>query len=85
MAPNSASASLPAKPPRSPAERFRLYQRGIRQRSACFQININDAKIEALVKRGYLKPRERDGPSAITQAINLFIWEMLGPEIANVE
>ena len=48
----------------------------------CFQININDAKIEALVKRGYLTPRERDDPSAITQAINLSFWDFLGAKIA---
>ena len=32
MAPNSASVSLRTKPPRSPAERLRLYREGIRHR-----------------------------------------------------
>src|SRR5271169_3883743 len=70
MAPNSASVSLRTKPPRSPAERLRLYREGIRHRPrrVCFKIKMNDARIEALVKRGYLKPSERDDTSAITQA-----------------
>ena len=87
MAPNSASGNLDTKPPRSPAERLRLYREGIRHRPrrVCFEIKMNDARIEALVKRGYLKPSERDDTSAITQAINLFIWDLLGAKIAPVE
>jgi hypothetical protein len=49
------------------------------------EIKINDAKIEALVKRGYLMPSERDDSSAITQAANLFLWDLLGAKIAPVE
>ena len=74
---------LSAKPPRSPAERLRRYEAGLRRRrgSSCrAQIKIDDAKIEALVKRGYLMPNERDDDSAIEQAVSLFLWNSLAKE-----
>lgn len=75
---------LSAKPPRSPAERLRRYEEGVRRRrrrlSCPVQIKIDDAKIEALVKRGYLMPNERDDDSAIEQAASLFLWDLLAKE-----
>jgi hypothetical protein len=59
------------------AERWRLYQRRLRLRTPSCQIRIDDAKINALVRRGYLEPSERDDPIAIEQAANLFVWDSL--------
>lgn len=68
------------KTPLSPAVRLRLYRQGRRLRRHAFhaEINIDDAKIEGLIKRGYLQPSERDDASAIEQAANLFFWDSIG-------
>jgi len=54
--------------PLSPAERLRLYRRGLRVRRRSFPITIINEKIQGLVKRGYLGPSERDDLGAIEQA-----------------
>jgi hypothetical protein len=54
MSPNSASNPLL---PLSPAERLRLYRRGLRVRRRSYQtcqITISGERIKGLVKRGYI-------------------------------
>jgi hypothetical protein len=77
MSPNSASNPLHNKLPLSPAERLRLYRRGLRVGMQLIPITITDEKIEGLVKRGYLGPSERDDLSAIEQALTLFVSDAL--------
>jgi hypothetical protein len=77
MSANSASDALHKKVPLSPAERSRLYRRGLRVGTQSIPITITDERIEGLVKRGYLGSSERDDLSAIQQAISLFVWDTL--------
>lgn len=73
---------LSAKSPRSPAERLRLYRQGrrLRRHGVRAKIRIDEAKIEGLVKLGYLQPSERNDLNAIEQAAALFIWDSLERE-----
>ena len=78
MSPNSASNPLHNKLPLSPAERLRLYRRGLRVRRRSYQtcqITISGERIKGLVKRGYISPNEVDDVRAIGQAMNLFVWD----------
>ncbi len=44
------------------------------------QISIDDAKIEGLVRHGYLAPSERNDAGAIMEAASLFVWDLLASE-----
>lgn len=77
MSPNSASNSLRNKLPLPPAERLRLYRRGLRVRRRSCQITMTGERIKGLVRRGYISPNEVDDMRAIEQAMNLFVWDEL--------
>ena len=59
----------------SPAERSRRFRQMGRFGTYTCRIRIDDAKIEWLVNRGYLRPSERDDLSAVGQAISLFVGD----------
>jgi hypothetical protein len=59
------------------AERMRLYRRRRRAGSRPLTVEIHPMEIEALVKRGYLKPHERDDWSEIQFAVGAFLSDQL--------
>ena len=77
MSQNSSVGFLHNKLPLSPAERSRLYRRGLRPRMQSLPITISDERIRALVKQGYLGLNELNDMRAVEQAMNLFVWNEL--------
>jgi hypothetical protein len=59
------------------AERMRLYRHRRRRRLRPVTVEIDPVEIEALVKRGYLGPDQRDDWSEIQLAVSAFLSEQL--------
>jgi len=75
--PNSASSNSGTRLPLWRAERLRLYRRQFPGPSERLKIRVRDENINNLARRGYLGPDELDDPQAISQAVSLFIWDVL--------
>jgi hypothetical protein len=59
------------------AKRMRLYRRRQRSGSRPLTVEIHPMEIEALVKRAYLKPNDRDDWSEIQFAVRAFLSDQL--------
>ena len=70
----------PTRTPQSPAERVRLYRHRRRRGRRIVRVEIDAREVEALVRRGYLEPKDREDICAIEQAANAF--DSGRPEIA---
>ena len=77
MSPNLGSNRLPAKAPRSPAERMRLHRRRRRLQRRLVKIEVDSSEIDAMVKRRYLEPEDRDDLRAVEEAVNAFFSDAL--------
>jgi hypothetical protein len=67
----------PARTSQSPAERMRLYRRRRRRGRRVVRVEIDAAEVEALVRRGYLEPKDREDASAIEAAANAAMSDLL--------
>ena len=70
---NSKAAEPPVRSPSTAAERMRSYRQRRRRKWQSVRIEIAAAEIDALVKRGYLDPKNRDDLTAIGEAATAFI------------
>jgi hypothetical protein len=59
------------------AIRMRLYRRRRRSGSRPLTVEVHPVEIEALVKRSYLKPDERDDRRKIQIAVRAFLSDQL--------
>jgi hypothetical protein len=59
------------------AERMRLYRRRRRLGLRPLTLEVRPVEIEALVKRGYLKPHQRDDWSEVQFAVGAFLSDQL--------
>ena len=75
---NTDAPGVPLRSPTTAAERMRLYRRRRRRGRRPFKVELDVADIDALVKRGYLDPKERDDLSAIAWAATGFLSDALG-------
>jgi hypothetical protein len=62
---------------KTPAERMRSYRQRRRRKCQSVRIEIAAAEIDALLKRGYVDPNNRDDPTAIGEAATAFISDAL--------
>jgi hypothetical protein len=62
---------------KTPAERMRCYRHRQRRQWRSVRIEIAAAEIDALVKRRYLDPKNRDDQTAIGEAATAFISDAL--------
>lgn len=51
------------------AARMRLHRRRRRQRIRCVTIELHEAEVEALVRKGWLKAERRNDPVAVIEAL----------------
>jgi hypothetical protein len=62
---------------KTPAERMRTYRQRQRRQWRSVRIEISAAEIDALMKRRYLDPKNRDDLAAIGEAATAFISDAL--------
>jgi hypothetical protein len=62
---------------KTPAERMRSYRQRQRRQWRSVRIEMAAAEIDALVKRGYLDPKNRHHLAAIGEAATAFISDAL--------
>jgi hypothetical protein len=75
-------AELTVNPPTEPArsvaaERMRLHRERRRKGLRCLTIELRETEIEALIRRGLLKPETRNDPSAVSDALYAFLDDTL--------
>jgi hypothetical protein len=61
------------------ADRMRLYRARRRNGLRCIQILLHDTEIDALIRKGFLKPDRRAHERAVERAIGAFVCAELGP------
>jgi hypothetical protein len=67
------------EPARSPAaERMRLHRERRRNGMRCLTIELRETEIDALMRKGLLKPEMRNDPNAIYEALYAFLDGTLG-------
>ena len=64
--------------PRTASERMQLYRVRRRRGRRVVRVEMDDADIKALVKRGFLDPRHHGHLDEIESAANAFISDALG-------
>jgi hypothetical protein len=64
-------------PIKAPAERMRSYRQRQRRQWRSVRIEISAVEIDALMKRRYLDPKNRDDLTAIGEAATAFISDAL--------
>jgi hypothetical protein len=74
---NIKAAEPPVRSPSTAAERMRSYRQRRRRKWQSVRIEIAASEIDALVKRGYVDPNNRDDPAAIGEAATAFISDAL--------
>lgn len=74
---NIKAAEPPVRSPSTAAERMRSYRQRQRRQWRSVRIEVATAEIDALVKRGYVDPNNRDDPAAIGEAATAFISDAL--------
>ena len=80
MPQNSESVTIRTNTPLTSAELAHRYRQGLpKLRRPIFRrrIRVTNKIIRGLVKRGYLGPRQRENPTAVRQAVKLFVWDAL--------
>ena len=83
--PMAADTEFDAVPPsnepiaRSPAaERMRRHRRRRKNRMRCLTVELRETEIDALVRRGLLKPEERNELSAVRESFYAYLERTLG-------
>jgi hypothetical protein len=71
--PTAATASRSAA-----AERMRLHRERRRQGLRCLMIELRETEIDALIRKGLLKPETRNDPSFVSEALYAFLERTLG-------
>jgi len=56
---------------------MRLYRRRRRYRRLNVRVDVDATEVDALLKRGYLKPEDRVDLSEIGQAVSAFLSDVL--------
>jgi hypothetical protein len=74
---NIKAAGPPVRSPSTAAERMRSYRQRQRRQWRSVRIEVATTEIDALVKRGYVDPNNRDDPAAIGEAATAFISDAL--------
>jgi hypothetical protein len=68
------TTSPPTAKPRSPAaERMRRHRERRRDGLRCLTIELRETEIDALIRNELLKPETRNDPSAIIDALYVFL------------
>jgi hypothetical protein len=62
------------------AERMRLYRQRRRDGSRCLMLEIREAEVDALIRKGLLTAETRNDPNAVTEAVQPFLDETLGSD-----
>jgi hypothetical protein len=60
------------------AERMRAYRQRRRDGLRCFLIELRETGIDALIRKGLLKPETRNDPNAVSVALYAFLDGTLG-------
>jgi hypothetical protein len=60
------------------AERMRLHRERRREGLRCMTIELRETEIDALIRRGLLKPETRNDASAVSDALYAFLDDQLG-------
>jgi hypothetical protein len=60
------------------AERMRLHRERRRNGMRCLTIELRETEIDALIRKGLLKPETRNDPSAVSDALYAFLEDTLG-------
>lgn len=63
------------------AQRMRLHRERRRQRLRCVTVELREAEITALIRRGHLQPEARSSQSAIVRALHQFLDGTLGRHV----
>jgi hypothetical protein len=63
--------------PDSPAQRMRRFRRRRRLRRLSVRIDVDQAEIDALIKRGYVEAAQRNDVAAVGHAVTAFISDVL--------
>jgi hypothetical protein len=76
-------AELTVNPPTDPArsaaaERMRLHRERRRMGLRCLTVQLRETEIDALIRKGLLKPETRNDPSAVSDALYAFLDGTLG-------
>jgi hypothetical protein len=66
------------RPAASAAERMRLHRERRRQGLRCLMIELRETEIDALIRKGLLKPETRNDPTALSKALYAFLDGTLG-------
>lgn len=70
---NSEAIGITARSPSPTAERMRRHRERRRKGLRYFHVELRVTQIDMLIDKGYLEHKERDDPSALQRAIDLFI------------
>jgi hypothetical protein len=60
------------------AERMRLHRERRRRGLRCLIIELRETEIDALIRKGLLKPETRNNPTALNEALYAFLDGTLG-------
>jgi hypothetical protein len=60
------------------AERMRAHRQRRRDGSRCLMIELRETEIDALIRKGLLKPETRNDPTALSEALYAFLDGTLG-------
>jgi len=60
------------------AERMRRHRERRRDGLRCLMIELRETEIDALIRKGLLKPETRNNPSAVSEAVYAFLDRTLG-------
>ena len=66
---------MPALSSAPAAGRMRRFRRRRREGTRCARIQLDVKTIDALIRKGHLKPEARDDQKALELAIGDFIWD----------
>jgi hypothetical protein len=65
----TSSSPLPMRSAKTPAERMRLFRKRRKFRRRVAKVEVDPAEIDALIRRGYLDPSDRDDLEALGAAV----------------
>jgi hypothetical protein len=77
--------SPPAEPvaPSPAAERMRRHRRRKKDRLRCLTIELREREVDALIRKGLLKPETRNVTYEVQMALYAFLEATLGPKRVN--
>jgi hypothetical protein len=71
--PTNTPTAQPARPRSAAAERMRLHRERRRQGLRCLMIELRETEIDALIRKGLLKPEMRNDADAVSEAFYAFL------------